>query len=137
MDIAALDKKVDLAPGQWVDDIPNEPGLRLKVRSTNFKPYEVATAGLGRRRQKQLKTDTGLVDFATELGKPLAEHILLDWDGMTSAGKAVKYSPDLALKILTANDDHGIGKGFRRAVEWAGDHVADKLAEDTAEIAGN
>lgn len=137
MDIANLNRSVDLSGGHWIDDIPDQPGMRLKVRSTNYKPYQVASAGLGRRRTKQLRTDEGLVEFTVDLGKPLAQHILLDWDGVTSGGAPVTYSPELALSILTSDDNFGIGKGFRKAVEWAGDQVADELAKQAEEAAGN
>lgn len=137
MDIALLDRAVDLSPGEWVDDIPDQPDLRLRVRSTNYKPYKVAVAGLSRRFGKRLKTDAGLVEFQAALGKPLAEHILLGWEGVKSGGKDMPYSPEIALAVLTANDDHGIGAEYRRAVEWAGDHVAERLAEDTEVLAGN
>lgn len=137
MDILNLDRKADLSPGEWIDDIPDHPDLRLKVRSTNYKPFRVATAALGRRSRKQLKTDEGFVDYAVRLGKPLAEHILLDWDGVKSGDKPVKYSPEIALKLLTADDDFGIGSNFRAAVEWAGDQVAEQLAAATEEAAGN
>jgi|TARA_R100000479_G_scaffold176487_1_gene131346 hypothetical protein len=137
MDIANLDKKLDLSEGEWIDDIPDNPGLRLKVRSTNYKPFRVATAGLARRSGKQLNTDEGLADFTVSAGKPLAEHILLDWDGVNSNGKAVKYKPDIALALLTADDDLGIGNKFRRAVEYAADQVADRLAKQTEDAKGN
>lgn len=137
MDIANLNEKVDLNEGHWIDDIPNQPDLRLRVRSTNYKPFRVATAGMARRSGKRLNTDDGLVDFSVASGKPMAEHILTDWDGMTTGGKPVKFDPKLALSILTADDDHGIGADFRRAVEWAGDKVAENLASATKEAEGN
>ncbi len=137
MDIANLNKKVDLSEGRWIDDIPDNPDLRLLVRSTNYKPFRVATAGLARRSGKKLQTDVGLADFTVDAGKPLAEHILLGWDGITSGGKAIKYDTKTALALLTADDDHGIGSKFRRAVEWAGDQVAEQIAEVTEEASGN
>lgn len=137
MDIANLKKSVDLTEGEWVDEIPDNPGLRLRVRSSNYKPFRVATAGLARRSGKTLNTDEGLVGFSVSAGKPLAEHLLLDWDGVTSNGKAVKYDPDTAMAILTADDDFGIGAEYRRAVEWAGNKVAENLSKRTEEAAGN
>lgn len=137
MDIANLDKKVDLSEGEWVDDIPEMDGVSLRVRSTNYKPFRVATAGLARRSGKKLNTDEGLSDFTVATGKPLAEHILLDWKGVRNGGKDVKYDKKIALSILTADDDHGIGNRFRRGVEYAGDQVADRLSASTKEAAGN
>lgn len=137
MDIANLDKPVDLSPGEWVDEIPDLPGVRFKVRSLHYKPFKAATSGLARRSGKSLQTDEGLLSFAVASGKPLAEHILVDWDGVVSDGKAVKYKADIALKVLTADDDRGIGDAFRRGVEYAASRVAEKLASATTEAKGN
>ncbi len=137
MDIGNLSKKVDLGEGEWIDDIPDMEGVRLKVRSTNYKPFRVATAGLARRSGKKLRTDEGIVNYGVKAGQALAEHILLDWDGMKEGGKPLKYDAKKALAILTADDDFGIGDTFRRGVEWAGDQIADRIAETAAEAAGN
>ena len=137
MDISNLDKKVDLSEGEWVGDIPDMEDVEFLVRSTNYKPFRVATAGLARRSGKKLNTDEGLSDFTVNTGKPLAEHILLGWRGIESGGKDIPYSKDMAVKLLTADDDHGIGQRFRRGVEWAGDQVADRLAATAKEAEGN
>lgn len=50
MDIALINKTADLGEGDWIGDIPDMDGIELKVRSTNYKPFRVATAGLARRR---------------------------------------------------------------------------------------
>ncbi|MEY4056182.1 MAG: hypothetical protein RL519_1517, partial [Pseudomonadota bacterium] len=75
MDISNLNKKADLNEGEWIDDIPDMEGVELLVRSTNYKPFRVATAGLARRSGKKLRTDEGVVNFAVSSGKALAEHI--------------------------------------------------------------
>ncbi|WP_395326939.1 hypothetical protein WBP06_09500 [Novosphingobium sp. BL-8H] len=137
MDIGNISKKADLSEGDWIGDIPDMDGIRLKVRSTNFKPFRVATAGLARRSGKKMGTDEGLMSFNIATGKPLAEHILLDWDGLTENGKPLKFDAKKAVAILTADDDHGIGAKFRRAVEWAGDQVAERIAAKAVEAAGN
>jgi len=137
MDIGNIGKKVDLNEGEWVDDIPEMEGIRFKVRSTNYKPFKVATAGLARRSGKKLRTDQGIVAFGVSAGSPLAEHILLDWSGVTENGKPLKFDAKKAAAILTADDDFGIGEAFRRGVEWAGDSVAERIAETAKEAAGN
>lgn len=137
MDIGNLNKKANLNDGEWVDDIPNMEGVRFKVRSTNYKPFRVATAGLARRSGKKLRTDEGVVNFNVSTGKPLAEHILLDWDGVNENGKPLKYDAKKSMAILTADDDFGIGQAYRTAVEWAGDSLADRIAETAKEAAGN
>lgn len=145
MEFANLSKKANLNDGEWIDDIPDMEGVRFKVRSTKFKPYKVAVSGLGRRSGKKLQTDQGLVDFTVNGGKPLADHILLDWDltkatgttALTEKGKPLPYSPKVAEAVLTADDDFGIGDAYRRAVEWAGDQVAERIAATAKEAAGN
>lgn len=137
MDIANRSKSVDLTPGEWIDDIPNHPELKLKVRANTYRPYRVAVSALARRSAKLLRSDEGLIDFSAAAGKPLAEHILVDWDGVTDSGKPVKYSPKLALELLTADDDFGVGAEFRGAVEWAAERLAERLAESAKEVAGN
>ncbi len=138
MDIGNLKKKADLNEGHWIDDIPDMEGVRLKVRSTNYKPFRVATAGLARRSGKKLRTDEGVVNFAIKGGSALAEHILLDWEGdVTEGGKPLKYDAKKALAILTADDDFGIGDIWRRGVEWAGDQVAERISSTAVEAAGN
>lgn len=145
MDISALSNQISIDEGEWIDDIPTLEGVRLLVRSTNYKPFQVATAGLARRSGKKLRTDEGAVGFQIATGKPLAEHILLDWDlskaegftAMTAGGEPLPYSKDNAVMLLTANDNLGIGAAYRAGVEWAGDRVAEKIADRAKEAAGN
>lgn len=137
MDIGNLSKKLNLDEGEWIDDIPDMDGVRFKVRSTNYKPFRVATAGLARKSGKKLNTDAGLADFTIRAGEPLAAHILLDWDGITEGEKPLKFTDKKALELLTADDDHGIGNMFRRGVEWAGDQVAERLSAASKEAEGN
>ena len=77
------------------------------------------------------------MDFTVATGGPLAEHILTDWEGVTSGGEPLAFTSDAAVSVLTADDDHGIGAMFRRGVEYAAEQVAEKLAETTEEAAGN
>lgn len=145
MELAALDTPVDLAPGEWIDDIPALPGARLMVRSTHFKPYKVAIQGLARRSGKKLNTDEGVGNFNVATGRPLAEHILLDWDlskaediaVLTKNGKPLPFSKETALLVLGAADDHGVGQAFRNGVEWAGDQIAERVRKRAEEASGN
>lgn len=145
MELSTLTKKVDLSGGEWVDEIPDHPGLRLKVRSANYKPYRVASSGFYRRNSKVIQTDEGLVETMPDTGKHMAEHLLVDWDmthakgpyALTDKGKPVPYSTDVALHILTLDDDHGIGGEYRSAVLWAANKVAENLAATTKAVSGN
>lgn len=145
MDVSNLNEPIDLAPGEWVEDIPALPGARLKVRSTNFKPFKTAIQGLARRAGKKLNTDDGVGKFNVATGKPLAEHILLDWDlsaaedeaALTENGNPLPFSQAWALTILSADDAHGVGQAFRTGVEWAGDQLADRMRKRVGEASGN
>lgn len=145
MDFATFDAPVDLDGSEWVDDIPGLDGVRLKVRSTQNKLFQVATTSLARRSGKKMRTDEGARAFQIATGKPLAEHILVDWDltkaegvtALTIKGKPLPFTKDNALKVLTADDGYGIGAAYRLGVEWAGDRVAENIAERAKEAAGN
>lgn len=145
MDINKINDPVDLAPGEWIDEIPALPGVRLLVRSTNFKPYEVAIQGLARRAGKRLNTDEGVGRFNLATGKVLAEHILLDWDlsqaediaVLTQGDAPLPFSMGNAVLVLSAADTHGVGKAYRNGVEWAGDQVAERVRERVKEVSGN
>jgi hypothetical protein len=145
MDIGKINDPIDLAPGEWIDEIPALPGARVRVRSTNFKPYKVGVQGLARRAGKKLNTDEGVGKFNVATGKVLAEHILVDWDlskaediaVVTSNGAPLEFSRDNALMVLGADDPHGVGQAFRNGVEWAGDQLADRIRVRSEEASGN
>ncbi len=145
MDIGKLNDPVDLAPGEWIGDIPALPGARLKVRSTNYRPYRTAVQGLARRSGKKLNTDEGMGRFNVATGKPLAEHIVVDWDlseaedvaALTDNGEPLAYSKERALLVLGADDPHGVGQAFRNGAEWAGDQIADMVRKRAEEASGN
>ena len=75
-DISKLNQKIDLSGGEWIDDIPDHPGLRLKVRSARYKPYRVALSAFYRANNKSIQTDEGFVDAQAQTGPLLAEHLL-------------------------------------------------------------
>lgn len=137
-DISKLNQKVDLSGGEWQGDIEDNPGVRLKVRSSRYRPYRNAVERLSRKAGKG-----GL--SAVVLGEVMAEHLLLDWDFsegdgpivLVQNGSPVSYSADIAKAVLTADDDHGVGAQFRDAVYLAAVAVAERLASEAKESAGN
>lgn len=144
-DISRLNKEVDLSAGEWIDEVDDIPGARLKVRSINYKPYQVAMSAFYRRNRKVMDNDEALVDSQPASGKAIAEHLLTDWDlskakgsfALTDKGKPVKFNKDVAATILSADDAYGIGQAYRNAVLSAAQRVADKLIADTEAAAGN
>lgn len=137
-DISKLAEKVDFGDGEWIDDIDDNPGVRLRVRSGRYKPYVNA---LGRASRKAGKN--GMSDAI--FGAILADHLLTGWDFkdgdgplvLKDGGKIVEYGPDIAATVLTAEDDYGIGNQFRFAVIAAANKVAEGLVAATKEASGN
>lgn len=137
-DISKLSAKADFSAGKWIDEINDNPGIKVRVRSSRYKPYKNAIE-LASRRAGQGTISSVL------LGQLLAEHILIDWDvtegagtmALKDGGKPVKYSAELALAVLTAEDDFGIGDAFRLGVIQSANKVADELAQQTEAAAGN
>lgn len=108
--------------GAWVGDIPNMPGLRLKVLGATSKAHVKANqAKLEMARKKSRKDLTGdqVADCMREV---LAEVTLIEWDGITDGGKPVKFDRALAKKWMTSRN----GRALADAVYWA----AQKLDQD-------
>lgn len=137
-DISKLNDKIDLSEGEWIDDIDDNPGLKLKVRGQRYKPFKNAFDRANRKAGKR-----GISD--TDFGEMLADHILIEWDFkdadgplvLVDKGKPVKYSPELAKMIMTADDDRGIGHAWRMAVVGASNRVTEKALETAEEVSGN
>lgn len=133
-----MDKPIDVAGGDWVDNIPNHPGVRLKVRSRNYKPFSVAFDALLRSFGKKAAQAHNSPIYQKAAGELLAKHILLDWENAVQvSGKSAKHTPELAAKVLTSVDDRGMGQTFRDVVAYAAGVVADGYLEVAEDIAGN
>lgn len=114
--------------GDWID-VPDLPGVALKVRSTNYQPY---TAGLADSVRK-LSQKYGLQPIpaeedAVETGRLYAQHLLLDWRGFD-----VPYSREVALAALT-DPAH---RELRRHVGWAAQRMTRVEVEYVERVAGN
>ncbi len=122
---------VRVEQGDWVDNIPELEGLRLKVRGSNNKDWRKLASRLvdAVPRKKRLggRLDPAEQDRITSIC--LRDACLLDWGGLEGDdGKPLAYSKDLATKFLT---DPQYGK-FRDGVLWAASVVAeqDVIAKD-------
>lgn len=72
--------------------------IKLKVRSTNYTPFNTAVQS---KRQSIIKqfgdaADAPADELAIAMGEAMAEHILLGWDGIDE-----EFTPALAREILT------------------------------------
>lgn len=117
--------------GVWVGNLPN------------FEDAELLVTGTGSKEARDLLDSKRMAMRVKSEGKPitneqaarimrevLAEVVLKDWRGITSDGKEVPYSKELATKWLTSRH----GETFADIVLTAAqrvDNEANKLAEET------
>jgi hypothetical protein len=116
--------------GRWVDDIPNMPGVRLKVRGLSC----FAATSLRRAKERAVPRDgreRGAIKLKVEQRisrEVLHEAILLDWDGLTDKDQPFPYDFEAAGAMLK-DPDYDI---FAGAVAWAAGiaDTEDKEVED-------
>ena len=137
MDIANLKRDSGrINAGEWVGQIPEMGELRLKVRGQRSESYKLA---LGRhvravpRDQRERDGSPSPDAYARCVALAVHEAVLLDWDGLTSEGKPVKYNRELALKWLRDPDY----SAFLEAVLWASAVVDGGRNEAEAALAKN
>jgi len=123
--------KADLvkeADGEWID-IPDLPGVALKVRSVNFPAYKTARdLAVQRLARKHGKKPIPEKEMAEVSGRLFAEHLLLGWRGFD-----VDYTPELALEVLT----DPAYRELRAHVEWAAAQVGHAEVEFVEDLAKN
>lgn len=137
MDIQSIKRDVAASTeGKWISDIPGCGDLRLRVRGENSPKVAALRARKLRAVPKGKRDRDGAPTFEEMMrvtAEVLHEAVLLDWDGLTNGGKAVKYDADLAREWLT-NPDY---QEFADAVAWASRVVANGDDEATEDLAGN
>jgi len=103
--------------GRWVDDIPNMPNVRLKVRGLSC----FAATSLRRAKERAVPRDgreRGAIKLAVEqriTREVLHEAILMDWEGLTDQDSPFPYSFEAA-GLMLKDPDYDI---FAGAVAWA------------------
>ena len=138
INIDIIDKPVDLSDSEWVGDIPGHPGVRFKVRSSNYKPFKMAHDRLLRSYGRQAMVAISTPEYQKAAGELLSEHILTDWEkAITKNGKPAKYDRKMADHVLSSVDDRGIGQMFRDAVNYCAGVVADRHIKVAEDISGN
>jgi len=119
MDIFSIEKNVAaIDAGDWVSDIPNFPGVRLKVRGLGSETCENVRDAKVRALMPSDFDENGAPkkDVTARIAREvLHEAILIDWDGFTASGKAFPYSPESALPFCTEKRF----EDFQDAVTWA------------------
>ena len=92
-DIKESSRKIE--HGAWVSDLPNLPGVSVKVRGAFNSDYNRLLAKLRGELSQEEWQDPAVQDsIETTL---LHETILLDWDGIEDA----PYSPEMAQQLLS------------------------------------
>lgn len=113
--------------GDW-QEIPDLPGVSLKVRSFNFPAYRVARDLLLQRMARKFGRKPAPADESeAEFGRLYAQHILLGWSGFD-----VEYTPEVARDALT----NPAFRDLRRHVEYAASQVGASEVEFLEDAVG-
>ncbi|WP_046869358.1 hypothetical protein [Microvirga massiliensis] len=111
-DIRDVTNKIE--SGGWVGELPNLPGVKVKVRGIFNSDYRRLLAKLRADIPPEKWDDPEIAEtIDTQL---LHETILVDWHGIEDA----EYTPELAKQLLS-DPEFAV---FRRAVHYAGNIVA-------------
>lgn len=125
MKLSAL--KVDSAlieQGDWVDGIPDLPGIRIKARGTNNKDYRLLEAKLVREIPRGDRAEgVSPADQDRIAGRLLLETVVIDVEGLTDDDDApIKYTRELGEKLLLDPDF----RVFQAGAAYAGSVVAQR-----------
>lgn len=125
--------KVDsvlIEQGDWVDDIPELPGVRIKARGTNNRDYRRLEAKLVREIPRSVRTEgVSPEDQDRIAGRLLLETVVQDVQGLTDENDApLPWSRELAEKLLL-DPDYRV---FQAGCAYAGSIVAGRRKEDEA-----
>jgi hypothetical protein len=128
------DLKVDSAlaeQGDWVENIPDLPGIRIKARGTNNKDYRILEAKLVREIPRTERAEGVLpADQDRIAGTLLLETVVLDVQGVTEddGTTPIRYSKELGRQLLLDPDF----KVFQAGAAYAGSIIAQRRKADEA-----
>lgn len=114
--------------GDWVD-IPELPGLRLKVRGAAFGPYQAAKSIVEGKWVRKFGRKPVPVEMALEEnGRLYAQHIVVDWDGLVDddgapvpVNQAGDILTDPAFRELHEHIRYAMGEVSRTEAEFVED----------------
>lgn len=125
-EIRDVGRRID--QGAWVGDLPNLPGVRVRVRGLFNASYNRLMQKMRNDYTPEQLRDEKVQD-TIDINLTL-DAILLDWDGIEDENEQVPYSREVAQQLLT-DPDMDV---FRRAVAYASSIVAregqDKVKDD-------
>ena len=102
--------KVDSAlieQGDWVENIPDLPGIRIKARGTNNADYRILEGKLVREIPRAQRVEgVSPEDQDRIAGRLLLETVVLDIDGITEDDDVtpIKYTRELGAKLFLDPD---------------------------------
>lgn len=126
MRISAI--KVDSAlaeAGDWVENIPDLPGIRIKARGTNNTDYRILEGRLVREIPRGERAEgVSPADQDRIAGRLLLETVVLDVEGLTEDDDItpVRYTRELGATLLLDPDF----KVFQAGCAYAGAIVAQR-----------
>lgn len=119
MKLNELKTNVDLATkGDWVDNIPGLPGLRIRARPVSNPLY--------RRRQSELIRALPLSKRGDQIEMEkidttlIVETVLLEWDGLDDA----PYSKDTAARLISDPEYQSLRDGVMFAAAIVGERAS-------------
>lgn len=121
--------------GTWIDEIPEFPGLRLRVRGSESKLFKAELASILQEVPRKERDRNGRPThdaYMKAQSVAAAKCLLLEWDGLESNGEPVPYDQQLAKKLIT----HPRGK-LIDAVITAANIASIEAAAITEEIEKN
>lgn len=89
--------------GQWVQNIPNMPGVKLKVLGGSSAAYKRAREAKFRAIPASDRSPEGIpsaVALEAAAREAMHEVALLDWAGVTVNGEDFAYDREIARKLL-------------------------------------
>ena len=125
-----------LENGDWVSDIPDMGGLRLKVRGANNSDWRELERKLLESvpREKRFRGRIDQKEQDRITSECLYQTCLLDWGGLEDDdGKPIPYSKDIAHEICFVPEN----QRYRMAVMWAANVVIEKKKADQDDIIKN
>jgi hypothetical protein len=131
--------KVDSAlieQGDWVDGIPDLPGIRIKARGTNNVDYRILEGKMVREIPRTQRAEgVSPADQDRIAGKLLLETVVLDVEGLTEDDEVtpIKYTKELGTKLFLDPDF----RVFQAGAAYAGSVVAQRRKADEAVEAKN
>jgi hypothetical protein len=133
------DIKVDpklIEQGDWVDDIPELPGIRIKARGANNSDYRLLEAKLVRQIPRAKRAEgVSPADQDRIAGQLLLDTVVLDVDGLTEddGETPIRYTRTLGEKLLLDPEF----RVFQAGAAYAGAIVAQRRTADEATEAKN